>query len=467
MKSFVLVPYSFRIELDKSFDTRHRCGRFHFAKSPMTSDRRSKILNVIRVSSGNCLEMYDFIVFGYYAAAIGATYFPNNNRFASLMFSLMTFGAGFLMRPIGAIVLGAYIDKVGRRAGLILTLSLMSIGTLLIGCLPGFATIGFVAPFLVLVSRLIQGLSAGVELGGVSVYLSEIATAGHKGFYVSWQSASQQVAVMFAAALGLLLHSRIPAESMNSWGWRVPFFVGCLIIPLLFLLRRSLPETDEFLARKERLTTSQILRMLTTNWRIVLIGLMLVTMTTVSFYMITVYTPTFGANELHLSAVDSLIVTLCIGLSNFIWLPVMGALSDRIGRCPMMIVSTILALMTAFPAMRWLVSMPSFSRLLAVELWFSFIYGSYNGAMVVKLTEIMPIEVRTVGFSLAYSLAAALFGGYTPAICTYLIHVTKDRAMPGFWMSSAALLGLVGAILSSRSKAKVTNPQLKAEAVRI
>ena len=433
----------------------------------MTSDHRSKILNVIRVSSGNCLEMYDFIVFGYYAAAIGATYFPNNDHFASLMFSLMTFGAGFLMRPIGAIVLGTYIDKVGRRTGLILTLSLMSIGTLLIGCLPGFATIGFVAPFLILVSRLIQGLSAGVELGGVSVYLSEIATAGHKGFYVSWQSASQQVAVMLSAALGLLLHSRIPAESMNSWGWRVPFFIGCLIIPLLFLLRRSLPETSEFLARKERLTTSQILRMLIVNWRMVLIGLMLVTTTTVSFYMITVYTPTFAANELHLPAVDSLIATLCIGLSNLMWLPVMGALSDRIGRCPIMIVSAILALMTAFPAMRWLVSMPSFSRLLAVELWFSFIYGSYNGAMVVKLTEIMPVEVRTVGFSLAYSLATAVFGGYTPAICTCLIHVTKDRAIPGLWMSFAALLGLVGTILSSRSKVRVTNPQLKVEAMRI
>jgi MHS family citrate/tricarballylate:H+ symporter-like MFS transporter len=433
----------------------------------MTSDRRSKILNVIRVSSGNCLEMYDFIVFGYYAAAIGATYFPSNDRFTSLMFSLMTFGAGFLMRPIGAIVLGTYIDRVGRRAGLILTLSLMSIGTLLIGCLPGFATIGFIAPFLILVSRLIQGLSAGVELGGVSVYLSEIATAGHKGFYVSWQSASQQVAVMLSAAVGLLLHSRIPAEAMNSWGWRVPFFIGCLIIPLLFLLRRSLPETSEFLARKGRLTTFQILRMLTANWRVVLIGLMLVTTTTVSFYMITVYTPTFAANELHLSAIDSLIATLCIGLSNFIWLPVMGALSDRIGRCPIMIVSAILALMTAFPAMRWLVSTPSFSRLLTVELWFSFIYGSYNGAMVVKLTEIMPVEVRTVGFSLAYSLATALFGGYTPAICTYLIHVTKDRAMPGFWMSFAALVGLVGAILSSRSKTRATNPELKVEAVGI
>jgi MFS transporter, MHS family, citrate/tricarballylate:H+ symporter len=413
----------------------------------MNADRRSNILNVIRVSSGNFLEMYDFIVFGYYASAIGATYFPSGDQFATLMKTYMTFGAGFLMRPIGAIVLGAYIDKVGRRAGLILTLGLMSVGTLLIACLPGYATVGFMAPFLILVSRLIQGLSAGVELGGVSVYLAEIATPGNKGFYVSWQSASQQVAVVLSAAIGVVLNALIPEAAMNSWGWRIPFFIGCLIIPFLFLLRRSLRETEAFLARKERPTAVQILRTLAANWRLVLIGLMLVTMTTVSFYLITVYTPTFGTNELHLAALDSLIVTFWVGLSNFIWLPIMGSLSDRVGRKPILVTFTLLALATAFPAMRWLAEGPSFFKLLEVELWFSFIYGSYNGAMVVLLTEIMPLEVRTSGFSLAYSLATALFGGFTPAICTFLIGVTHDKAMPGIWMSFAALLGLIAALL--------------------
>jgi MFS family permease len=161
------------------------------------TERRAKVLNVVRVSSGNFLEMFDFMVFGYYASSIGHTFFPNENAFASLMLALMTFGAGFLMRPIGAVILGAYIDRFGRRAGLILTLCLMAIGTLLIACLPGYAVIGVAAPIVILISRLVQGFSAGVELGGVSVYLSEIATPGRKGFYVSWQSASQQVAVMF------------------------------------------------------------------------------------------------------------------------------------------------------------------------------------------------------------------------------------------------------------------------------
>jgi MFS transporter, MHS family, citrate/tricarballylate:H+ symporter len=414
-----------------------------------TSDRSAKVWSVVRVSSGNFLEMYDFMVFGYYAAAIGAAFFPAGNPFLSLMLSLMTFGAGFLMRPLGAIVLGAYTDKHGRRAGLLLTLGLMSVGIFSIACMPGYASIGWLAPLLVLIGRLLQGFSAGMELGGVSVYLSEIATPGHKGFYVSWQSGSQQVAVMFAALVGVVLNAILPAEKMTAWGWRVPLLLGCTIIPLLFLLRRSLQETQEFAAHKHRPATSEILRSLSANWRIVIIGTMLVTMTTVSFYMITAYTPTFGNSVLKLASRDSLIVTLCVGASNLFWLPVMGALSDRIGRRPLLLIFTLLMMITAYPAILWLVRGPSFARLLTVELWLSFIFGSYNGAMVVFLTEIMPINVRTSGFSLAYSLATAIFGGFTPAVSTYLIHLTGNRAVPGLWLSFAAACGFVAALLAN------------------
>jgi len=414
----------------------------------LSAERKAKIWSVVRVSSGNFLEMYDFMVFGYYATAIGNAFFPSGNPFLSLMLSLMTFGAGFLMRPLGAIVLGAYTDPHGRRPGLILPLTLMSVGIFSIACTPGYATIGLLAPLLVLIGRLLQGFSAGMELGGVSVYLSEIATPGHKGFYVSWQSGSQQVAVMFAALVGVVLSSFLPPEKMTAWGWRVPLLLGCGIIPFLFRLRRSLQETDEFVARKHRPTTSEIFRSLTANWAIVLVGMMMVTMTTVSFYMITAYTPTFGNSVLHLANIDSLVVTLCVGASNLFWLPLMGALSDRIGRRPLLLVFTILMLVTAYPAMLWLVREPTFSRLLAVELWLSFLYASYNGAMVVFLTEIMPVDVRTSGFSLAYSLATAVFGGFTPAISTYLIHLTGNRAIPGLWLSFAAACGLVAAILA-------------------
>jgi metabolite-proton symporter len=420
-----------------------------------TTTASSPARAVFRVVSGNFLEMYDFMVYGFYAGAIGKTFFPTNSAFATLMLSLVTFGAGYLMRPLGAIVLGAYIDRHGRRVGLLLTLGLMAMGTLLIACVPGYSTIGVAAPLLVLAGRLLQGLSAGVELGGVSVYLSEIATPGRKGFFVSWQSASQQVAVVMAGLLGVVLHSLLPADEMAKWGWRVPFFVGCMIVPFLFLIRRSLEETPAFAKRKHHPSLNEIFQSMLANWQLVLGGTFLVVMTTVSFYMITSYTPTFGKEVLKLTEMDSFIVTVCVGVSNFFWLPVMGAFSDRVGRRPLLITFTLLMVLTAYPAMLWITSNPSFGNLLIVELWLSFLYASYNGAMVVTLTEIMPATVRTTGFSLAYSLATTL-GGFTPAISTALIKETGNKAIPGVWLSVAAVCALLATLVLLRSNMQRT-----------
>jgi MFS family permease len=409
--------------------------------------RREKFKTVFRVSSGNFLEMYDFMIFGYFSAAIGRAYFPANSEFASLMLSMTTFAVGFMIRPLGAIFLGAYIDHIGRRKGLLVTLALMSIGTLTIALVPGYETIGLFAPIIVVMGRLCQGFSAGVELGGVSVYLSEIATPGHKGFYVSWQSGSQQVAVVFAGVLGYALAHTLSPGDLQAWGWRIPLVIGCLIIPFIYMIRRTLQETDEFAARKHHPKPAEIYASMLVHWRIVLTGVAMVLMTTVSFYTITAYTPTFGKEVLKLSQSDALLVTLCVGLSNLFWLPVMGSLSDRVGRRPLLVTFGVLAILTAYPAMAWLVGAPSFARLLMVELWLSFIYASYNGAMVVHLTEIVPVAVRTAGFSLAYSLATTV-GGSTPAIVTYLIHATGNRAMPGAWLSVAAAIALFGVWMS-------------------
>ena len=344
-------------------------------------------LDVVRVAAGNFLEMYDFMVFGYYAAAIGKAFFPTGDPFATLMLALMTFGAGFLMRPIGAVVLGAYTDRHGRR----------------------------------------------------------------KGFYVSWQSASQQVAVVTAAGIGALLAVWLTPRQMGDFGWRIPLLFGCAIAPFIFLLRRSLKETQAFRAMRVPPSLARVCRDLVGHWKAVLTGMALATMTTVSFYMITAYTPTFGG-LLKLPAGQTLVVTACVGLSNLVWLPVMGAVSDRLGRRPVLIACTIAALLTAYPAMAWLASSPSFGRMLTVELWLSFVYASYNGAMVVFLTEIIPAEVRASGFSLAYSLATAIFGGFTPAIATGLIHVTGNHAMPGAWLSVAAALGLAAALVAKPAR---------------
>jgi MHS family citrate/tricarballylate:H+ symporter-like MFS transporter len=414
----------------------------------------SKIATVLRVTSGNFLEMFDFFLYGIYATDISKAFFPVHNGYISLMLTFVTFGAGFLMRPLGAVVLGAYIDRIGRRRGLILTLALMACGTVLIACVPSYATIGLFAPLLVVIGRLVQGFSAGVELGGVSVYLSEMATPGRKGFYVSWQSASQQAAIMMAAALGYAVNAWLAPAVVDDWGWRIPFFVGCMILPFVFYVRRSLLETEEFLARKARPTFRESLHAMGRNWALVTAGMMMVVMTTVSFYLITVYTPTFGKSVLKLDAADALVVTFCVGLSNFILLPVMGALSDRVGRWPLLAAFTVLTLLTAYPILSWLVGAPSFGRMLVTELWLSVLYASYNGAAVVALTEVMPPHVRTVGFSLAYALATAIFGGFTPLVSTWLIEHTGDKAAPGWWMSGAAACGLVATILLYRGIVK-------------
>ena len=404
---------------------------------------RDRLGAILRVTSGNFLEQFDFFLFGFYATYIAHTFFPASSEFASLMMTFAVFGAGFLMRPIGAIVLGAYIDKVGRRKGLIVTLSIMATGTFLIVLIPSYQTIGLWAPLLVLIGRLLQGFSAGAELGGVSVYLAEIATPGRKGFYTSWQSGSQQVAIMVAAAMGFALNAVLEQSAISDWGWRIPFLFGCLIVPFIFVLRRKLEETQEFTARRHHLAMHQVFATLLANWQVVIAGMMMVAMTTTAFYLITVYAPTFGKKVLMLSASDSLLVTLLVAISNFFWLPVGGALSDRFGRRPVLIAMTLLALATAWPALTMLANAPSFLMMLSVLLWLSFIYGMYNGAMIPALTEIMPAEVRVAGFSLAYSLATAVFGGFTPVISTALIEYTGDKASPGYWMSFAAVCGLL------------------------
>ncbi len=401
---------------------------------------------VLRVVSGNFLEMYDFMVYGFYASAIAKAMFPSDNEFVSLMLSLMTFGMGFLMRPVGAIVLGSYMDVHGRRAGLVLTLTLMSIGVLLIALTPSYATIGVAAPILVIIGRLLQGFSAGAESGGVSVYLSEIAPPGKRGFWVSWQSASQQISVLTAAVLGVALGSMLTPAQMDDWGWRIPFLFGCSIVPVLFWIRRSLQESNTFKAQK-RQSTGEVFKSLAANWKIILWSTMLVTLTSVMFYLITAYTPTFGKNVLGLKSIEAFWVTSCVALVTFTMIPTMAAVSDRVGRKPMLVGASLTIALVAYPAMSWLVAAPSFGALLLVEAGFAVLYATYQASLVVTLTEVIPANVRGTGFSLAYSLSQAIFGGFTPAICMGLIHATDNKAMPGAWLAAGAVLALVATLV--------------------
>jgi MFS family permease len=247
---------------------------------------------------------------------------------------------------------------------------------------------------------------------------------------------------------------------MGDWGWRIPFALGACLLPFLFAIRRLLEETPVFARQTSTPAMRTVIATVMANWLPVLLGMLMATMTTVFFYMITAYTPTYGNSVLKLSPSASMAVTLCVGVTNFVLLPVMGAVSDRIGRLPLLVACAGLGLVSGYPALHWLAEAPSFGRLLAVELWFATIYAAYNAAMVVFLTEVMPARVRASGFALAYSLATAIFGGFTPAIATFLIDRTHDKAVPGLWLTAAALCGLVASVgLAHRARRRADHAE--------
>jgi len=244
----------------------------------------------------------------------------------------------------------------------------------------------------------------------------------------------------------VVLTTIVPPEDMTIWGWRIPLLAGCVAIPLVLWLRRSLEETEAFKHSRHVRALSEVLRLLIANWGLIVAGIGLTVMTTTSFYLITAYTPTYG-KVLGMAAQDAQLATLIVGISNVLWLLVGGVSTDRYGARAVMLAVTVAALITAYPAMLWLVADPGFSRLVAVLLLFSVYFGLYNGALIPLLAEIMPHEVRTTGFSLAFVTATAIFGGFTPAICTYLVEVTGNKAAPALWLSLAAGISLIAALV--------------------
>jgi len=417
--------------------------------------RREKMKAVIRAGSGNFLELYDFLVYVYFATYIARAFFPTQSEFMSLMLALGTYGVASIARPFGAIILGSYMDRKGRRKGLILTLTLMAIGTVSLALTPTYMAIGLLAPLLVTMGRVIQGFSLGVEAGGVNVYLAEIATPKHRGFYCAWQGSSQALGVMAATGLGVILTATLSAPDMQAWGWRVPLLVGCMIVPVLFWLRRSLQETEYFEHSTHARSTLEILKILAEHWRIVGIGVLLTILNTTMFYFVNGYTTTFGTQTLHLPAVTNFIVAFIVATASFVMLPIGGAISDRIGRWPMVIGSPILILATSYLTLSWVVAAPSFSRFLIVEFWLAILYAMYAGALVPLMTEIMPNKVRSSGYAIILSLANGIFGTFTPTIALGLTEMLQDRAAPALWLSTCAAISILTGVFAVRYAPKL------------
>ena len=422
------------------------------------AQRKEKMKAVIRAGTGNFLELYDFLVYAYFAPYIARAFFPTENEFMSIMLALGTYGVASFARPFGAIILGSYMDRHGRRKGLLVTLTLMAIGTATLAFTPGYETIGIFAPIIITAGRLIQGFSIGVEAGGVNVYLAEIATPKNRGFYCSWQGGSQALGVMAATGLGAFLTATLTPEEMQAYGWRIPLIVGCGIIPILFWLRRSLQETEYFENSTHARSTWEVLRILGDHWVILAIGVMLTILNTTMFYFVNTYTPTYGIRALGLDPFGTFLVALTVGTVSFILLPVGGIVSDRLGRFPTLVAVPVLVLATSYIGMAWLDAAPSFERLLAVELWLASLYAMYAGTLVPLLTEIIPGKARSSGYSIILSLANGIFGSFTPFIATGLIEITGDRASPALWLSACAALSLLGSLALWRFMIKPAVP---------
>lgn len=407
--------------------------------------KKLEIKPILQVTSGNALEIYDFFIYGYYAVHISHAYFPSNSEFVSLMMSLLTFALGFLARPVGALIIGSYTDRHGRRAGLILSLSLMSVGIIALACTPSFATIGLAAPIIVMLGRLLQGFSAGAELGGVVVYLAETSPRGKRAFYTCWQVGSQQFAVMAAAIIGVVIFSVLSPAQMADWGWRVPLLVGCGVIPVMIWLRSSLAETSVFARKKRTPSMGEICHGLVVDWRVILTCMGMSAMAVVATMITTVYGPVLMKSLKLGDAFTYLVVFVC-GLTILVTIPLMAKLADRINRRTMLLVVTGTTVVTAYPMMAWFAADPTIFKCFVFEMWFCFLYASYSAPQVATMVELVPAHARTAGYSFAQAVAAAILGGFTPAIAAWLTHTFNNNAMVGAWFAAVAAISFVAAL---------------------
>ena len=392
---------------------------------------------------GNMLEFYDFITYSFFATEIGHTFFPAQSEYGSLMLSLATFGAGFLTRPIGGIVLGVFSDRVGRRPAMLLSFALMGAAILTIALTPSYAAIGIAAPIIVIVARMVQGFALGGEVGPTTAYLIEIASSRDRGLVVAWQPASQEIAATAGALVGVILSSTMAPDMLQAYGWRAAFLIGAVCLPFGIWMRRTLPET---IPHGERAAASaensNHLTLARRHLRVIVLALMILASGTISTY-VTQYMTTYAKTTLHVSPSLAFTVSLVSNGLQIIGALLGGWLADRLGRKPVMMWPQLVVLVLTYPAFLWIVQAPG-----AWSLLFGFGIVSFIGslpftAFYAAFTEALPQNIRGGVFATIYAVAIATFGGTAQLVVTWLLHVTADPLAPSWYLLLAALVGLV------------------------
>ena len=406
-----------------------------------------KPLQITAAVIGNALEWYDFIVFGFFTVVISRLFFPSDSQYASLLLTTGTFGVGFFMRPVGGILLGIYADRRGRKAALLMVIILMTVAIAMIAFAPTYAAIGIGAPLIMVLARLLQGFSAGGEFASATAFLTEIAPAGRRGLYGSWQMVGQGLAVLLGAILGTLLTRSLTPEALDSWGWRIPFLFGLIIGPVGLYIRRNLDETSAFLQSNRSSAGQQGSgSVLMSHVKEMLVCLGMVVSGTISFYVILIYIPTFARTQLHLP-LDQAFLAQSIGLACEVALiPICGALSDFVGRKPVMITALVLDLLVTYPLFSWVSASPSFGALLTMQIILCGLFGVFNGPISTALAEQFPTRVRSTALAIAYNIAVMLFGGFAQFFVTWLIQATGTPIAPAYYLMFGAAVGLLAAL---------------------
>jgi MFS transporter, MHS family, proline/betaine transporter len=396
---------------------------------------------------GNALEWYDFIVFGFFTVIISRLFFPNDSQYASLLLTTATFGVGFFMRPVGGVLLGIYADRRGRKAALLLVIALMTVAIAMIGFAPTYAAIGVAAPLLIVLARLLQGFSAGGEFASATSFLVESAPAHRRGFYGAWQMVGQGLAVLIGSLLGALLTRTLAPETLDSWGWRVPFLFGLIIGPLGLYIRRHLAETEAFLeSRRAPAGQAALGAVLASHIRSILVCMGICISGTISFYVILLYMPTFARVQLHLP-LDQSFAAQAISLACMIVLiPIFGALSDYVGRKPIMVGALVVYLALTYPLFSWLNENPSFLNLAIVQVALCSVLGVFFGPLSTAFAEQFPAHVRSTALAIAYNVSVMVFGGFAQFFVTWLIATTGSPVAPAFYVLFGAAVGLLATL---------------------
>jgi MFS transporter, MHS family, proline/betaine transporter len=413
------------------------------ALMPATASR-NPWREVSAASIGNALEFYDLVIYGYFAVVISKLFFPAGDATVALMLTVGIFGISFIMRPLGAIVLGSYADRAGRKKSLTLSITIIMLGTAMLVFAPTYAQIGVASPIIVLLARLMQGFSTGGEFGASTAFMVEYAAAGRRGYYASWQASTQGMSTVLAAGIAALLSYFLTSEQLSEWGWRVAFGVGLLIGPVGLYIRSQIEETPEFKQiAAVKLEKSPLLAVLARDGLWLLLGIGIVAGNTAFNYVHKVYMPTYALTQLHLPPTTAYVSAFVAGFAAMVTGPMFGALSDRCGRLTVLAIALPAVCLTTYPLFLILNTWPTLTTLIAVQALVGIQIAACLGPVSALLAEIFPTGTRGIGLALSYNVSVTVFGGFAPLIVTSMIAATGDKMSPSYYVMATGIVSII------------------------